>query len=72
MAVEIVKCEECGVDVAKCDNAVLLDVPAVAYDSIPAPMTIMKLGGLDLASAGDPPPSGKGHALHEHQPPEVA
>lgn len=61
-------CPTCQQRVAQCDNNVLLDVPAVAYHEDDSPWTIMRLGRFDMASVGNPPPSGLGHVLHEHQP----
>lgn len=65
-------CPECGARVARCDNAVLLDVPAVAWSDDPAGAcwTVMQLGATSLASVGGPGSDGKGHTLHEHQPEE--
>jgi hypothetical protein len=65
-------CPDCGERIAQCDNGVRLDVPAVAFDRDGACWTIMRLGHMDLAAAGgEPPPDGRGHTLHEHQPPET-
>lgn len=62
-------CPVCGADVIHCDNAVFLDYPAVAYDAIDAPWTLMRMGArMVFGSVGDPSPTGQGHTLHEHQP----
>lgn len=67
--VRIEPCPDCGADVAMCDNGVRLDVPARASGG---DWHIMQLGGLSFAAAGGPrPPDGRGHDLHEHQPPET-
>ena len=67
---KVAPCPECSVDVIHCDNNVLLDYPAIAYDEYRSQWTLMRLGAKTLASVGDPPPSGLGHRLHEHQPEE--
>jgi hypothetical protein len=70
MTVVEVACPDCGARVALCDNNVLLDMPAVER-SDEACWTVIQAGGLSLAAAGGPPPaSGRGHRLHDHQPPE--
>lgn len=68
MSAEQATCDECGKTVVKCDNSVWLDYPAVPYHETQAMWTIMRLGNMEMASVGDAPPSGLGHALHEHQP----
>jgi hypothetical protein len=65
---KVATCPECGASVVECDNDVRLDFPAIAYDEYRAQWTLMSLGGQTVASVGDPPPSGLGHKLHEHQP----
>lgn len=73
MSAGIVTCDECGADVLRCDNAVLLDVPAVERDEVHACWTVMQLGPLLIAGAGGSPSAdGRGHTLHEHQPEEAA
>ena len=67
---KVAKCPECEADVVECDNNVRLDYPAIAYDEVRSQWTLMVLGSQTLASVGDPPPSGLGHSLHEHQPEE--
>lgn len=69
--VSVGPCPECGAQVVTCDNAVRLDPEQVTYHPIDAPWTIMNLGPMQVASAGGPSVQGTGHALHEHQPPEV-
>lgn len=64
----IIPCPECNAQVVECDNAVYLDYPAVPYDEARAQWTIMNMGPMQFAGVGDPPPSGMGHKLHEHQP----
>jgi hypothetical protein len=49
---------------------VLLDYPAVPWDGRHAGWTIMNLGGMQIASNGDPGLGGLAHTLHEHQPQE--
>lgn len=66
--VTTIKCPECGAEVAECDNLIYLDVPSVEWDGGRAQWTIMMLGGMSIASAGDPDMVGKAHTLHEHQP----
>ena len=66
----VATCPECGAVVVECDNNVLLDYPAIAYDEYRSQWTLMRLGSQTLASVGDAPPSGLGHTLHEHQPEE--
>lgn len=66
----IIDCPECKVEVVECDNNVYLDYPAVSYDEVKAPWTIMRLSSTYLASVGNPSMDGKGHSLHEHQPEE--
>lgn len=63
-------CPDCGADVVHSDNNVLLDRPAVEYDSDPlgACWTLMPIAGKVLASVGSPGIGNKGHTLHEHQP----
>lgn len=65
---KVQSCPECGAEVVECDNNVRLDYPAIAYDEYRAQWTLMRVGASAWASVGDPPPSGLGHALHEHQP----
>ena len=64
-------CWQCGARVAKCDNNVLLDIPAEEYSDDPrgACWTIMQLGTVDFASVGNAGIDGRGHRLHEHQSP---
>ena len=61
-------CPKCGAEVVDTMNGVLLD-PAVEYDEVRAPWTLMVVGrdGGALASVGNPSPDGRGHPLHEHQ-----
>lgn len=70
MSIQIGPCPECGKEVVGCDNAVWLDLPPVSYSSAPlgACWTLMHLGPMTLAAAGDASPEGTGHTLHEHQP----
>lgn len=65
-------CPQCGAPVARCDNAVVLDLPAVEHstDPIGACWTVMQVGGMSLACVGGPGTDGRGHTLHEHQPEE--
>lgn len=65
-------CPQCGAHVARCDNAVLLDLPAVEHSTDPsgACWTVMQLGATSLACVGGAGTDGKGHKLHEHQPEE--
>lgn len=65
---KFIECPECSAQVVECDNAIYLDYPAVAYDEVGAPWTIMAFSTVRLASVGNPSPDGKGHKLHEHQP----
>jgi len=63
-------CPDCGKAVIKCDNNIFLDHPAEEWDGGHVGWTIMQLGGMNIASNGDPGLNGKAHRLHEHQPPE--
>ena len=67
---KVIPCPECDASVVACDNNIYLDYPAVFYDRIAAPWTLMQFGGMVLATAGDPSLDGRGHSLHEHQPRE--
>lgn len=68
----IVTCSDCGASVVEDDNRVWLDTPAVEWDGGRAQWTLMRLGSLLVASAGDPDVNGMAHTLHEHQPPNGA
>lgn len=72
MSVRIEPCPECGQDVAVCDNAVRLDVPAEPFDRDPLGpcWTVMRLGDAAFASVGQASAEGTGHRLHDHQPEE--
>jgi hypothetical protein len=63
VSVEETICAECGARVAKCDNEILLDLPAYAGGE----WTVMSLGSMDLA-ATDGRGVARGHDLHAHQP----
>lgn len=64
-------CPECDLPVVVADNNVRLDVPAVDF-SEDACWQLMQVGGMTLAAAGgERPRHGRGHVLHEHQPPEL-
>lgn len=62
-------CPTCDAPIVVCDNAVWLDL-AEDYDEIRAQWSIMDLGGMHLASVGNPGIGNRGHHLHVHQPPE--
>lgn len=68
LKIDVCPIDGCEQQVVEPDNRVLLNFPAVPYDSLAAPMTIMQLGSMHMASAGDRPPDGLGHKMHEHQP----
>lgn len=70
MSAKTIACPDCGAQVVACDNRVYLDLPSVEWDGRHAGWTVMKLGGMEIASNGDPGFDGKAHTLHEHQPPE--
>jgi len=66
----VIGCPECGAVVLECDNSVYLDIPAAEFDGGHRQWTVMKLGGMTVASAGDPSADGMAHTLHDHQPAE--
>jgi hypothetical protein len=67
---KVAQCPECKAWVVECDNAVRLDHPAVEYNEVTAPWTIIRFSIMGFASVGDASLDGKGHVLHEHQPEE--
>lgn len=67
--VECCGCDGCDARVAKCDNGVWLDFPAIPYaEAGLAAMQIMSLGAVDMACSAEP--GGLAHTLHAHQPAE--
>ena len=71
MSVLVEQCGRGGCDarVAKCDNRVWLDYPAVPHSEAGiAAMQIMSFGALDMACSAQP--GGLAHTLHAHQPDE--
>lgn len=65
---KVMECPECKEQVVETDNSVYLNYPSEPYDEVSSPWTLMHFGPMVFAGVGDAPPSGMGHALHQHQP----